>query len=260
MLSPNGARMEHILISGIIELDFNIDINIKMRELNGKREWITNLCFKPADREQLYFSITNSIDDMDVSLCDISNKIKSRIGSESQNAEVYMTGDLAIKVLPLINKNSFEKNINEITITELASQAVLENRTIHFPIMYGFDLCENTIFYNDNFTRKSIKYQDGQSKSHIIFMELGCCDLKYYMNNNSIESEELTYIKKQCMEAISDMHMIIGVCHNDLHLGNFLLLPYGNKYGYIILIHDFGNAEFRTSYHNLDYEFFEEQF
>jgi hypothetical protein len=230
-----------------------------MRELNGKRDWIDSFCFKPRDREKLYFSITNYIDSLDDDL-----KITNRIGSESQNGEVYMTKSrqetFAIKVLPLINKNSFDKNINEITITELASQAVLESRTIHFPIMYGFDLCENTIFYNDTFTRKSMRYQNGESKSHIILMELGCCDLKYYMKNNKIESEELDYIKTQCRKAISDMHSILGICHNDLHLGNFLLLPYENHYGYIILIHDFGNAEFRTSYRNLDYEFFEEQF
>lgn len=232
-----------------------------MKELNGKKDWIDSFCFKPKDREKLYFSITNYIDS---EICRISNNILNRIGSESQNGEVYITKsrqeNFAIKVLPLINKNSFDKNINEITITELASQAVLENRTIHFPIMYGFDLCENTIFYNDTFTRKSRRYQNGESRSHIILMELGCCDLKYYMNNNKIESEELNYIKTQCRKAISDMHTILGVCHNDLHLGNFLLLPCENEYGYIILIHDFGNAEFRTSYRNLDYEFFEEQF
>jgi thiamine kinase-like enzyme len=56
------------------------------------------------------------------------------------------------------------------------------------------------------------------------------------------------------------MHSLLKVCHNDLHLGNFLLLPYNNEYGYIILIHDFGSAEFRTSYQEMDYEFFEQQF
>jgi hypothetical protein len=205
-----------------------------MRELNGKRDWIGSFCFKPKDREKLYFSITNYIDNLDDNLCRISDKILNRIGSESQNGEVYISRTsretFAIKVLPLINKNSFDKNMNEITITELASQAVLENRTIHFPIMYGFDLCENTIFYNNTFTRKSRLYQNGKSKSHIILMEIGCCDLKHYMNNNKVESEELDYIKIQCRKAISDMHTILGVCHNDLHLGNFLLLPYENQY------------------------------
>lgn len=229
-----------------------------MRELNGKKDWVKSFCFKPKNREAIYFNVTNYIDDDDV---DISSKITKRIGSESQNGEVYISDNsLAIKVLPLINKNSFDKNMNEINITELASQAVLEKRTMHFPIMYGFDLCENTTFYNDSFTLKSKRYQKGKTKSHVILMELGCCDLKYYLDNNDIESEELAYIKKQCRKGISDMHSILGVCHNDLHLGNFLLLPYDNKYGYIILIHDFGSAEFRTTYQNLDYEFFEEQF
>lgn len=238
-----------------------------MRYFNGRVKWNENFIYEETilDRFRLYKRITNYIDDNDI--CNISIDINQRIGSDSKNGEVYMGkivySNFAIKVLPIINDNSFEKNRNEIAIAELASQMVLENRTIHFPIVYGYDLCENTIFYNEKFTNKSKRYQNNETKSHILIMELGCCDLKQYLKNNNISKKEKDYIKKQCLQAIDDMHRLLGVCHNDLHLANFLLLPSENKtavYGYIILIHDFGSADFRKEYCNLDYEFFEEQF
>ena len=235
-----------------------------MRSFDGKKEWIENYCFKPRDRMRLYNDITNYIDESDTRLCKISNRVSNRIGSESQNGEVFLghidDREFAIKILPIINENSYFQNDNEIYISELASELVLENRSIHFPILYGFDICDNTIFYNDKFTLKSERFQEGKSKSHVLVMELGCCDLRQYLNNNDISDIELSYIKNQCRKAIYDMHSLLKVCHNDLHLGNFLLLPYNNEYGYIILIHDFGSAEFRTSYQEMDYEFFEQQF
>ncbi len=236
-----------------------------MRHFNGKVKWNQNFNTESkSKRFELYNKITNYIDDEENS-CNISKKIISRIGSDSKNGEVYLgrieKNAFAIKVLPIINDNSFDKNRNEITIAELASQMVLENRTVHFPIIYGYDLCENTIFHNDNFTIKSEKYQNDETKSHILIMELGWCDLNQYVKNCKISEGEMKYIKNQCYEAIDDMHRLLGVCHNDLHLANFLLLPSKeNKYGYIILIHDFGSSEFRKEYCNLDYEFFEEQF
>ena len=232
-----------------------------MKSLDGKKEWIETYCFKPKNRVNLYHKITSYIDDKDEHLCMISKKITNRIGSGSQNGEVFIgsinNNEFAIKVLPIINKNSYIQNKNELNIAELASQLVLENRSIHFPIVYEFDLCENTIFYNDTFTMKSEKFQKGETKSNVLIMELGCCDLKQYLKYNKVSQWELSYIKKQCEKAIYDMHSLIGVCHNDLHLGNFLLLPYDNEYGYIIMIHDFGSADFRTTYQNLDYEFLE---
>ena len=234
-----------------------------MRYFNGKVKWNEDFIYEKSDRFTLYKNITSFIDNEE-NLCHLSKRIKYRIGSPSQNGEVYMgkinTNGFALKVLPIINDNSYDKNENEIAISELASQMVLENRTIHFPIIYDYDLCENTVFYNEKFTLKSEKYQKSETKSHILIMELGCCDLKQYLKNNEISSSEMSYIKKQCYEAIDDMHRLLGVCHNDLHLANFLLLPSEAKYGYIILIHDFGSSEFRKEYCNLDYEFFEEQF
>ncbi len=235
-----------------------------MRYFNGKVKWGENIDIENIeDRFKLYSHITNYLDDAE-NLCDISSNVKQRIGSDSKNGEVYMLeiedNSFALKVLPIINDDSVEKNRNEIAISELASQMVLENRTIHFPIVYGYDLCENTIFYNEKFTNNSKRYQNNDTKSHILIMELGCCDLKQYLKNNDVSRKEKDYIKKQCYQAIDDMHRLLGVCHNDLHLANFLLLPFENKYGYIILIHDFGSADFRKEYCTLDYEFFEEQF
>ena len=193
----------------------------------------------------------------------IKLNIIERIGSESQNAEVFRTGviniEFALKILPISKNNSYDKNQEEIEIAEIASQAVLEKRTKHFPIVYGSSICQKTHFYKEDLTNKSKAFQGGETKSHILFSELASCDLKQYLKKVNPSKAEKEYIYNQCMKAISDMHTILKVCHNDLHFGNFLLLPDKNPFGYIILIHDFGMAEYREEYRDLDYKMFEEE-
>lgn len=231
-----------------------------MRYLNGRLSWsqVFNQV-KIETRFDKYIKVTNIIDEYD--LYDSVINVNKRIGSKSQNAEVFLGSSLdrefAIKVLPIINDNSMEKNKNELIISDLASQLVLENRSIHFPIVYGYDGCQKTDFHNIELTNKSQIYQKGETKSHILLQELCLCDLKQYFEQNKyISEDEIRYIKDQCYKAIDDMHNLMKVCHNDLHLGNFLLLPDNNKYGYIILICDFGLAEFRTTHTELDYKMF----
>lgn len=226
-----------------------------MKYIDGKVKWnkeVISLHYK--DRFDNYINITNKLDEGNLSL-----DVIERIGSGSQNGEVYRTSELALKVLPISKKNSYDKNQKEIEIAELASQAVLEKRTIHFPIVYGSAICEKTRFYNDDYTNLSLVFQNGKTKSHILFSELASCDLRQYLKKVKPNEVEKEYIRKQCLKAISDMHTILKICHNDLHFGNFLLLPDKNEFGYIILIHDFGTAELREEYRELDYHMFEEE-
>ncbi len=217
-----------------------------MKYINGKVKWNQEgLDLKYIDRFDNYINITNKIDNEEISF-----NIIERIGSPSQNGEVYRTELLALKALPIID---YDKNQKEMEIAELASQAVLEKRTEHFPIVYGFTICEKTRFYNEELNKK------GETKSHILFSELASCDLKQYLKKVKPSKAEKEYIYNQCMKAISDMHTILKVCHNDLHFGNFLLLPDKNSFGYIILIHDFGMSEYRDEYKDLDYKMFEEE-
>ena len=235
-----------------------------MRYINGKTIWNREgIALNYEDRFSNYINITNDLDTND-DLCNIKLNIIERIGSNSQNAEVYYIrikkNELALKILPISKNDSYDKNQKEIDIAELASQAVLENRTKHFPILYGSNICEETQFYNDDYTSASQVFQNGSSKSHILFSELASCDLKQYLRKVKPNNTEKNYIREQCMKAISDMHSILKVCHNDLHFGNFLLLPDKNPFGYIILIHDFGMAEIREEYRELDYQMFMEEY
>lgn len=227
-----------------------------MQYISGKTKWNKeDIALNYMNRFNNYINITNKLD-----IGELLFDIIERIGSDSQNAEVYRTSSIALKVLPISKNNSYDKNQKEIDIAELASQAVLEKRTVHFPIVYGSAICEETQFYNDDYTSASQVFQNGSSKSHILFSELASCDLKQYLRKVKPNNTEKNYIREQCMKAISDMHTILKVCHNDLHFGNFLLLPDKNPFGYIILIHDFGMSECREEYRELDYQMFMEEY
>ena len=82
--------------------------------------------------------------------------------------------------------------------------------------------------------------------SNLLFSELAHMDLKNYLNKY-IEIEILNKIVIQVFKGIRDLQMLCSIVHNDLHLGNVLLLfkPYSisdgsNKVN--ILIHDFGRS------------------
>lgn len=236
-----------------------------MKYLNGIVKWSHSMnVIKIESRFDKYKKVTNILDLYNTN--DSLIYLHNRIGSVSHNGEVFKARtkdqDFVVKILPIINEFSKKRNKNEIAISELASQSVLRKLSIHFPIIYGYDECEMTDFYNRKMTYKSRMYQKGSSKSHVLFQELCICDLNQYFElNKNITRDELLYIKKQCYMAISDMHQILGVCHNNLILDNFLLLPDNNsKYGYIILISDFGMAEFRSTNIDLDYDIFELNF
>ncbi len=236
-----------------------------MNKFNGDVTWNHNFNERPyISRISLYHKITDYLDDLR-DICDYEFNVIERIGSESQYGEVYLIDSknndklsFVVKLLPIINHNSLENNENEIDIAIQASQLVLEGQSKHFLIVYDSKLCNETIFYNSKLITKSKKYQNG-TKSHLLISELALSDLKQYLLYNNIEENEWIYIIKECMSAIHDMHSKLRVCHNDLHLGNFLILRNEKKnqdYNYTILIHDFGKADFRQVYQELDIKFF----
>ena len=237
-----------------------------MNKFNGDVTWNHNLNETPYNsRTSLYHKITNYLDDIN-NICDYEFDVIERIGSESQYGEVFLIHSktneklsFVVKLLPIINKNSLETNENEINIAIQASQLVLEGQSKHFLIIYDSKLCSETIFYNSKLTTKSKKYQNNNLKSYLLISELALCDLKQYLSIKVIDETEWIYIIKECTSAIHDMHSKLGVCHNDLHLGNFLILKNEKKnqdYNYNMLIHDFGKADFREVYQELDIKFF----
>jgi hypothetical protein len=237
-----------------------------MKSINGKVLWSNDYEFKHSityeTRKEKYDRITNYLDYQGYNL-----KISQRIGSASKSAEVYLGNlsnikeNLALKVLPIINKNSYEKNENEIRAAVAASTLALERSSIYFPIVYSLNnqdcLCNDIIFYNDEFNSKSREYQKNDIYgSHILLSELAKEDLYTYLHKNKddVDWEDLL---KHCFKAIDDLHYKLNIVHNDLHLKNFLVISG------IPLIHDFGNAEFVNEdeirlygYDKLDKNFF----
>jgi hypothetical protein len=254
-----------------------------------------------SKRKDNYFAINKILDSIEP--CDFGDKIArhldvlQRIGSDSKSAEVYLleikeqssTVPLAaLKVLPIFNSNSLDKNENEIRLALNASTLVLEGRSVYFPLVYFFDECMETIFQSKEFNTKSREYQNRINpvncvderntipfvnyidwsvntpvKSNILISELAEEDLYVYLNKNHMNMSYEDWVKliNHCLKAIDDMHIKLNIIHNDLHLRNFLIAKSENEI--IPLIHDFGSSELVNydeiklySYDKLDIDFF----
>lgn len=87
--------------------------------------------------------------------------------------------------------------------------------------------------------------------SYILFSELASFDLDFYLSNYVLSSNDLYYLFEHILNAIEDLQTKLHVVHNDLHLGNILLLEsVDSKIGYIPLIHDFGKSRYIEYHHN----------
>ena len=89
--------------------------------------------------------------------------------------------------------------------------------------------------------------------SDILFSEIASCDLFYflYINNNDMNIEEYYQLLKHIFLAIKDLHVKLNIVHNDLHLGNILILDSSVAKNKIIpLIHDFGKSR-ESNFENL---------
>ena len=236
-----------------------------------------------------------------LNLCNID--ITKRIGMESTMAEVYKIDinneSVAIKVLPILNDDSYKNNEKEFYFASLASNLVLSENSKYFPIVYTNNLifCKETYFFGSNkpklkFYEKSLRYQqfkvlinaqtndkiiekiisykknfldaekivklldskrvkydnfvyvDLPTKicSHLLVSELACFDLEFYLDNYTLSEWQLLNLLQHIFLAIQDMHVKLNILHNDLHLGNILIIKENGEY--IPLIHDFGKSKF----------------
>jgi len=74
----------------------------------------------------------------------------------------------------------------------------------------------------------------------IMFSELANCDMKVYINTNDISIDTLIYFVRHTILALIDLQKL-NCIHNDLHLGNLLILNIQEIKQ--ILIHDFGMSQ-----------------
>jgi len=167
-----------------------------------------------------------------------------RIGSESTMGEVYKWNNIAVKILPIVNKGSYDNNAKEIELAKEVSQLVVDGTSKYFPLVYTSSFCQSTYYYdhiNSDFAIKSAKFQSSDSiKSHLLFSELAHSDLKNYASK--LTQEELDEVILQVFKGIRDLQIHCNIIHNDLHLGNILLLCNPKKYDIQVLIHDFGRS------------------
>lgn len=165
---------------------------------------------------------------------------EKRIGSDSTMGEVYEWHKSAMKIIPIINSN----NMKEIELAKEVSDLVVSGLSSYFPIVYRWDLCDDTVFYKHSesaFAKQSRAFQKTEElQSHLLFSELAFSDLKNYIHK--LSNLELDEVISQVLKAISDLQVHCGIVHNDLHLGNILLLYKPSEYGVQVLIHDFGRS------------------
>ena len=83
--------------------------------------------------------------------------------------------------------------------------------------------------------------------AHLLLSEMAREDIRTWSQRHHHDNEWISIIT-QAIEAISHLHAGLNLCHNDLHLGNLLLLNSnlndgpGDNRETIVLIHDFGRS------------------
>ena len=82
------------------------------------------------------------------------------------------------------------------------------------------------------------------AQTHVMLSELAYSDLYIYLKECKNIDTEIWLIIKDVFYAIKNMHLLLGVVHNDLHLGNILVLKMDKIK---CLIHDFGKSEYRLT-------------
>ncbi len=155
---------------------------------------------------------------------------------------------------------------------EALSKIVEYKRSLKSPefvINYIVKKLENDNISNKNDIQKVINLLnkinfDIKISSHLLFSEIASYDLNYYLNNFKLSYENLYDILYKIFYAINDLHTKLNILHNDLHLGNILILEIINynedkdneefensQFLKIPLIHDFGSSR-KINFENLD--------
>lgn len=197
-------------------------------------------------------------------------KVIERIGSESSEAEVYrieLNGkQYACKIMPITSAKSFDKNTNEMEISEQLS------RFPHFPKVFKSGYCERTIynkkslFFEDSYKyfylEEMCKYMKKSDRIRIkekymrenLFkytddVKIGCnilisenyfSDLKQISQKFKLNEKAWKDIIISVLEGIKYLNEELNILHGDLHCGNILIKIQGQS---IPLISDFGKSQ-----------------
>ena len=145
-------------------------------------------------------------------------KIIKRIGSESKNGLILL-GELENNKLALKITKYNPKNTNELDTFKMVSNAVINNETNNFPILYDYKIYDSM----KKFERFPKIFHKFIKNPYIIyFNEIADGDLKEFLNENYANDELIINALYQVLMSLVDFYKITGKFHNDSHSGNFL--------------------------------------
>lgn len=252
----------------------------KTRDLSFPKQWDQNL----QTLQEAKMSFSNCDSASQIPLPENKHILKTRIGSPSQFAKVYkiyidsggMQSVCAVKVAVFINNNrelfrkehdiatelfaAFPKSFLKVfKYTEVENivfsdaNAMLEAKK---NVYEQSDAWKNTLktLKSDRQTRRLYveakkngpeigSYTETRVPGGLIYSQLGVGDLKQCIRSNAFTEQMLMQFRENVIEAIGAMHSK-GIVHNDLHLGNVLVVWTGN--GLKAVIHDFDKSDYST--------------
>lgn len=204
----------------------------------------------------------------------------------------------AFKIMPILTPESAQKNQNEIDLAVKASNLVKKGKSPYFPLVYTAGHCPDVTFYSQSkFTEPSWKYacmtkiydayptktrriqaleKQGISiptmlkqlgdehlcdqltiPADFLFSELANEDL-YSWGHKRHTVATWKKVLSSVVTGIYHLHFYLKECHNDLHLGNVLIVndlsptsrvnlgtpqrSFYMEYTEVPLIHDFGKS------------------
>ena len=178
-------------------------------------------------------------------------KIIKKIGSDSKNGLILL-GELDNYKIALKITKYNPKKTNELETFKMVSNAVINNETNNFPMLYDYKIYE-AIKDFERFPKIFHKFI--KNKFIIYFNEIADGDLKEFLNENYDNDELIINALYQVLMSLVYFYKITGKFHNDSHSGNFLYhkisllnkdfeyINEGNKYkiknlGYLFVIWD----------------------
>ncbi len=197
-----------------------MDINNRFKYYNLLKNKKYNGCVKlQKNRNNYQFKIGTDI------------ILKKRIGSDSKNANVYMSYfkdnkkmKIACKITPLT-----ERTIKDVKIQDNLMKII--NKCPHFPIIYNSFICDYNIDRNRIAKEDIHKYPFIIKKANnnkeallITFNELADGDLRMLVNNPIIVEKEILSILTQVYLSLIFYYKYVGLFHYDTKLDNFLYL------------------------------------
>jgi len=154
-------------------------------------------------------------------------KVK-RIGSASVYGETHLVKNIDIPLRPLyVAVKIAPKNTpgieREIQNYESATKLVKRYISPHFPVVYGYNLCDHCEYENP----RILANKRSTKKCYYIFNELAAGDLKTWIKQQASkktwEPEEVYHsMVTQLLMGLFALHWALNMTHADLHWGNVL--------------------------------------